>query len=73
MSSEQHKFLQLKGEVNINYKVEDISRILSDNKRVKEENLEDRLREIDELESTLGMLIEENVDIRKASENRMRK
>ena len=74
MNNEEQKYLHLKSEVScVNCQVEEIDRIFSENKRVKKENLEDRLKEIEELETCLTVLMEENIDIRKSSENKMKK
>lgn len=44
-----------------------------ENKQEKRLDMEERLREIEELESGLNSLIEDNIELRRAGEERMRK
>ena len=47
--------------------------LFTESKRDKRQGMEDRLGEIQELETGLNSLIEENIELRRAGEERMRK
>ena len=43
------------------------------NKKIKRENLDDRLKDIEDLEEELRILVEENVQMREIGEEKMKK
>lgn len=53
--------------------VEEIEKIFQENKKIKRENLDDRLKEIEDLEEELRLLVEENNQMRRISEDKMKK
>ena len=50
-----------------------MERLFSESKRDKRQGIEDRFQEIQELETGLNSLIEENIELRRAGDDRMRK
>jgi regulator of replication initiation timing len=67
MNNEESRYQMLKAEVD------ELEKIFEENKRIKRENLDDRIKDTEDLEKELRMLVEENTHMRQEGQEKMRK
>lgn len=53
--------------------MDELEKIFEENKRIKRENLDDRIKDTEDLEQELQVLVEEHSSMRQEGEDKMRR